>query len=246
MSAAGFPRERVARKLSQGLEQLALSQQADPVADAPSAGTATVAPPRHGPANLLTDGSVQAALVDYLALLQRWNRAYNLSAVRDPEAMVAVHVLDSLSLLPYLEGPLVLDVGSGAGLPGIPLALCRPDLTVTLLDSNGKKTRFLNQVRLELGMGSLVVEQQRIQDYRPGHGFNTITSRAYARLDTFVDQTAHLLAPRGVLLAMKANIDLPAETAELDPAHVPEVLPLSVPGLDARRTLVRLRRRSGN
>lgn len=183
------------------------------------------------------------ALVDYLALLHRWNRAYNLSAVRDPEAMVEVHVLDSLSLLPYLESPSLLDVGSGAGLPGIPLALSRPDLRVTLLDSNGKKTRFLNQARLELGIGNLDVVHARVQDYSPAQGVSTVVSRAYARLDTFAGQVAPLLAPGGVILAMKARFDESAETAELPDGYDPEVLPLTVPGLDARRTLVRVKSR---
>lgn len=182
-------------------------------------------------------------LTDYLALLHRWNQAYNLSAVRDPEAMVSVHVLDSLTLLPYLESPSVLDVGSGAGLPGIPLALCRPELQVTLLDSNGKKTRFLNQVRLELKMANVRVVHARIQDYRPDEGYSTIVSRAYARLDTFTDQVSRLLSPGGVLLAMKGRFDPATELAETDDGLALETVPLTVPGLDARRTLVRLSRR---
>lgn len=184
------------------------------------------------------------ALVDYLALLHRWNRAYNLSAVRDPEAMVALHLLDSLSLLPYLESPTLLDVGSGAGLPGIPLALCRPDLQVMLLDSNNKKTRFMNQVRLELNIGNLDVVQARVQSYRPERGFSSVVSRAYARLDTFVSQVESLLAPGGVMLAMKARFDESSETTGLPEGYSPEFLPLTVPGLDARRTLVRVKSRS--
>ncbi|MEX0732576.1 MAG: 16S rRNA (guanine(527)-N(7))-methyltransferase RsmG [Aquisalimonadaceae bacterium] len=214
MSEAAFPRPIVEERLRAGLARLARDT-AFPV----------------------------AALVDYLALLHRWNRAYNLSAVRDPEAMVEVHLLDSLALLPYLESPSLLDVGSGAGLPGIPLALCRPDLQVTLLDSNGKKTRFLNQVRLELNIGNLDVVQARIQDYRHAQGFSTIVSRAYARLDAFVSQVTPLLAAGGVILAMKARFDESAETAALPESYGFEILPLEIPGLDARRTLVRLRNR---
>lgn len=214
MSNHDFPTAAVERRLRRGLDRLAPEM----------------------------DFAVNA-LVGYLALLYRWNRAYNLSAVRDPEAMVEVHLLDSLSLLPYLESPTVLDVGSGAGLPGIPLALSRPDLQVTLLDSNSKKTRFLNQARLELKIDNVDVVQARVQDYRPEQGFSSVVSRAYARLDTFVGQVTSLLAPGGVILAMKARFDESSETTGLAEGYSYEILPLTVPGLDARRTLVSVKGR---
>ena len=119
-----------------------------------------------------------ARLGAYLTLLERWNRAYNLTAVRDPEAMVVRHVLDSLSILPWLEGPRVLDVGSGAGLPGIPLAIARPEQGFCLLDSNGKRTRFLTQVAAELRLGNVAVVRGRVEDYRPEILFDSVVSRA--------------------------------------------------------------------
>ena len=181
------------------------------------------------------------ALLHYLWLLDRWNRTYNLTAVREPADMIAVHLLDSLSILPYLQPPSLLDVGSGAGLPGLPLALARPDLQVTLLDSNGKKTRFLMQACMELGATNIEVVRTRAQDYRPPTPFSTIVSRACARLDSFVRQVLHLCARDGVILAMKARFGESAETDDLPAGLSLDVLPLNVPDLDAPRTLVRVR-----
>ncbi len=178
-------------------------------------------------------------LLDYLQLLHRWNRAYNLSAVREPGEMVYRHLLDSLSVLPYLQGESLLDVGSGPGLPGIPLALARPSLEVVLLDSNGKKTRFMTQAALELGLKQVTVVHARVQEYRPQRKFATIISRAYTRLDAFIEQVSGLLEPHGQLLAMKGRFDRAAEAPDL-PADTLEVIPLHVPGVDAVRTLVRL------
>lgn len=187
-------------------------------------------------------GAAQVApepLIDYLQLLHRWNRAYNLSAVRDPLEMVRRHLLDSLSVLPYIRGDSLLDVGSGPGLPGIPLALARPGLDVVVLDSNGKKTRFMTQAVLELGLRNVAVVHARIQEYRPGRKFATIISRAYTRLDEFAGQVAPLLAPDGWLLAMKGRFDWATEAPGIAPDAL-EVIPLQVPGLDASRTLVRI------
>ena len=181
------------------------------------------------------------ALVDYLALLHRWNRAFNLSAVREPREMVTRHLLDSLTPLPYLEGEQLLDVGTGAGLPGIPLALCRPELRVTLLDTNGKKVRFLRQAVAELPLPNVSVVGTRVEQWHPEQRFDTIIARAYARLDGFIADTAHLLAPGGQLLAMKGRFDANAEAAQLPPDWHYTVKPLEVPGLDATRTLVCVR-----
>lgn len=182
------------------------------------------------------------ALVDYLALLHRWNRAFNLSAVREPREMVTRHLLDSLTPLPYLEGEQLLDVGTGAGLPGIPLALCRPDLQVTLLDTNSKKVRFLRQAVAELPLSNVSVVGTRVEQWHPEQRFDTIIARAYARMDGFVADSLHLLAPGGQFLAMKGRFDADAETAALPQEWQYTVNPLHVPGLDATRTLVRVRR----
>jgi 16S rRNA (guanine527-N7)-methyltransferase len=190
--------------------------------------------------NLQLPGGACARLAAYLALLERWNRAYNLTAVRDPEAMVVRHVLDSLSILPWVEGPRVLDVGSGAGLPGIPLAIARPEYEFSLLDSNGKRTRFLTQVAAELRLNNVSVVRGRVEDYRPETLFNSIVSRAFATLADMVTDAGRLCAPAGRLLAMK-GVFPDDELARLPPGYVVVgVYPLHVPSLDAERHLVHL------
>lgn len=184
--------------------------------------------------------SAAARLLAYLALLEKWNRAYNLTAVRDPQRMVSRHLLDSLAVLPWLRGPRVLDVGTGAGLPGIPLAVARPAWQFTLLDSNGKKVRFVRQVVLELGLENVEVVQARIETLRPAQGFDSITSRAFSTLREFVDGSAAALAPSGRWLAMK-SADIDAELAELSAAGRPLLVerhPLQIPGEEAPRQLV--------
>jgi len=176
----------------------------------------------------------------YLALLERWNHAYNLTAVRDPEAMVVRHVLDSLSILPWLAGPQVLDVGSGAGLPGIPLAIARPDHRFCLVDSNGKRTRFLNQVVAELRLKNVGVARSRIEDYQPNTLFDSVVSRAFSTLADLVVDAGRLCAPAGRLLAMK-GVFPDDELVRLPPGYaVIGVYPLRVPRLDAQRHLVHL------
>jgi len=176
----------------------------------------------------------------YLSLLERWNRAYNLTAVRDPEAMVVRHVLDSLSILPWLRGPRVLDVGSGAGLPGIPLAIARPEHEFCLLDSNGKRTRFLIQVAAELRLSNAGVVRGRVEDYRPKAPFDSVVSRAFATLAALVADAGRLCAPGGRLLAMK-GVFPDDELARLPSGYsVVGVYPLRVPSLDAERHLVHL------
>ena len=179
-------------------------------------------------------------LAAYLALLERWNRAFNLTAVRDPESMVVRHVLDSLSILPWVEGPRVLDVGSGAGLPGIPLAIVRPEFKFCLLDSNGKRTRFLTQVVVELRLNNVSVVRGRVEDYRPETLFNSIVSRAFATLADLVADAGRLCAPAGRLLAMK-GVFPDDELACLPSAfRVVGVYPLQVPHLEAERHLTHL------
>lgn len=179
----------------------------------------------------------QRALLDFLALLNKWNRTFNLTAVRDPQQMVSRQLLDSLSILPWMHGPRVLDVGCGAGLPGLPLAVAMPDCQFTLLDANGKKTRFVQQAATRLGLRNLVVVQARVETYRDDRGFDTITSRAFADLHQMLELTTHLRAPGGQWAAMKAGLD------ELDPTRLPQgcrsrTIELQVPGEPGRRHLV--------
>lgn len=185
----------------------------------------------------LPDGA-EAGLLAYLALLDKWNRVYNLTAVRDVERMVSHHVLDSLAVVPFFQGETVLDVGSGGGLPGIPLAIARPELQVTLIDSIAKKTAFLLQAKTELGLANLQVVTRRVEDFKPETKFDVITSRAFSDLKEFVTLTRHLLAPTGHWLAMKGLIpheelvSLPG-WVKVSANHV-----LAVPGLEASRHLI--------
>lgn len=187
---------------------------------------------------LALSGEAQAKLLSYLALLDKWNRVYNLTAVRDAERMVSHHLLDSLAAVPYFTGHAVLDVGSGGGLPGIPLAIARPELQVTLIDSVAKKTAFLLQVKAELGLANLDVVTGRVEDFRPETGFDVITSRAFSDLREFVSLTRHLLNPGGRWLAMKGlypneEIALLTPDVKVSANHT-----LVVPGLGASRHLI--------
>lgn len=171
----------------------------------------------------------------YLGLLQKWNKAYNLTAIRDPGEMLIKHIEDSLAVIPYIKGPNIVDIGTGAGLPGIPLAIALPHLQFTLLDSNGKKIRFITQVVSELAMKNIEIVQNRVEDYEFAEGFQTIISRAFASLDDFVDKTQHLLAKDGQILAMKAKV-LPEELKNVSARAT--VCPLEIPGLKEQRNLV--------
>ena len=185
--------------------------------------------------------SVQNRLIDFLHLLVKWNRAYNLTAVRQPEQMVVRHLLDSLVIGPNLQGNRVLDVGTGAGLPGIPLALAYPDYHFTLLDSNGKKIRFVTQAVAELGLANVDVIQSRVEAFQPGSRFDTITARAYASIEELVSQTTHLLADEGKYLIMKGVYPV-AEVEAMPTGYCLEaVQPLNVPKLDAERHLLIVR-----
>ena len=178
-------------------------------------------------------------LLDYLSLLFKWNRAFNLTAVRDPNVAVSRQLLDSLSILPLVQGERLLDLGSGAGLPGLPLALARPDWKVTVLDSNAKKARFLRQAKLELGLKNVEVVQARVERYQREPGFDTITSRAFATLAELVTLSRHLLAPGGLWLAMKGRLPQ-GELAALPLDLSTEVVPLRVPGEKGQRHAVLL------
>lgn len=175
-------------------------------------------------------------LLAFIKLIAKWNKAYNLTAVRNNEDMARLHILDSLAILPHIEGKRVIDIGTGAGLPGIPLAIFLPEVEFVLLDSNAKKTRFVQQAILELKLKNASVIHNRVEQYQPEQGFDTITTRAFASLPDIVKLTRHLLSANGVLLAMKGQI--PA--AELEQENL-TVIPIKVPEVEAERCLVRIR-----
>ncbi|MGH8280910.1 MAG: 16S rRNA (guanine(527)-N(7))-methyltransferase RsmG [Gammaproteobacteria bacterium] len=182
--------------------------------------------------------SATAALFGYLSQLTRWNATYNLTAVRDPVEMVSKHLLDSLTIAPFLHGKSILDVATGAGLPGIPLAIAFPERHFTLLDSNGKKTRFVTHAATALGLKNVEVVQARAEDYRPKEPFDTVTSRAFASLADFLELTVHLCAPGGCWLAMKGE-PLDNELRALPAVfRLVALHPVRVPGLDAQRCVV--------
>jgi 16S rRNA (guanine527-N7)-methyltransferase len=180
-----------------------------------------------------------AQLMDFLALLSKWNAVYNLTAVRDPAQMVTQHLLDSLAAVPAFEDAKnVLDVGAGGGLPGIVLAIARPDMRVSMIDTVHKKTAFLTQVKAELGLKNVTVHTARVEQLQVAEKFDVITSRAFAELADFVNWSGHLLSNCGRFIAMKGV--LPQEEITRLPAgwRVAEVRPLNVPGLNAERHLI--------
>ncbi len=177
--------------------------------------------------------TVVRRLADYVALLHRWNRVYNLTAVRQPGQMAVRHILDSLSVLPYIQGGTLLDVGSGAGLPGIPLAIVRPELHCSLLESNGKRVRFLRQACTDLALTNVTVLHSRIEAYHNPGGFDVVTARAFTALPRFVELTGRLCRPGGYLLAMAGRV---SECQPLPEGwQIDAVESLHVPGCDAER-----------
>ena len=180
-------------------------------------------------------------LLKFLSLMVKWNAAYNLTAVRDPEEMVVRHLLDSLSVLPYVVGKYLLDVGSGPGLPGIPMAILRPEISFTLLDSNGKKIRFIRQAILELGLKNIVAVQQRVENFQPVERFHTITARAFTGLPRLFESTQHLLRAKGRIVAMKGAASTIEKEMEGNRAAEVETVNLRVPFLNEERHLVIMR-----
>lgn len=190
---------------------------------------------------LMLPDTARAQLMDYVTLLAKWNRTYNLTAIDDPLRMVSHHLLDSLVVLPHLplvEGGRLADAGSGAGLPGIPLAVARPGWHVVLAEASEKKSAFLRQAVLELGLRNVEVHQGRVEKWQPAAHFAVVISRAFAELARFIDACRHLVSPGGVLAAMKGMLP----RAELE--HLPsgcdcgQIIALKTPLVDAARHLV--------
>jgi len=195
---------------------------------------------------LQLDVALAEPLLAYLALLARWNATYNLTAIREPREMLVKHLLDSLAMHAHLDGIASLaDLGTGPGLPGIPLAIARPQLRVTLVESNGKKARFLREAARQLKLGNIEVAESRIEAFDAPGRFDAITARALATLPLILALGGHLLAPGGRLLAMKGV--LPEDEIAALPAgwRVAAVHPLQVPGLEAERHLVEIVRTPG-
>lgn len=179
----------------------------------------------------------QQKLLDYIKLLNKWNKIYNLTAISDLQQMVSHHLLDSLAILPYLWAGRWLDVGCGAGLPGIVIAIVRPDWEISLVDSNSKKTSFVQQAVVELGLKNVSIHCARIEAFQVAEKFDGIVSRAFAELGDFLKVTQHLLGPNGRWAALKGK---PEKELEVIPNIyvVEQVIMLKVPGLDAARSLV--------
>jgi len=191
--------------------------------------------------NITATFEQQQRLLAYLGLMQKWNKAYNLTAIRDPQQMLIRHLLDSLAIVPFVAPTDLIDVGSGGGLPGIPLAILKPDQAITTLDSNSKKTRFQNQVRIELGLDNLEVIHGRVEALEDRQ-FSQVVSRAFASIYDMVTLSQSLLAQKGVFLAMKGRYP-DAELAELPPQYtLQQSHILHVPGLEEERHLLVLGR----
>ncbi|WP_240125741.1 16S rRNA (guanine(527)-N(7))-methyltransferase RsmG [Thermomonas alba] len=196
-----------------------------------------------GLAQLSLAPALAGPLLDYLALLARWNATYNLTAIRDVREMLAKHLLDSLAMQPFVRDlPTLADLGTGPGLPGIPLAIATPGLRVTLVESNGKKARFLREAVRRLGLDNAQVAESRIEALRPPAAYAAITARALATLPQILALGGHLLAPGGRLLAMKGVLPTDEIAALPPPWRVTAIHPLRVPGLAAERHLLEIAR----
>ncbi|SBS30903.1 Ribosomal RNA small subunit methyltransferase G [Marinomonas aquimarina] len=190
----------------------------------------------------LSDETVDR-LVQYLGLLEKWNKAYNLTAIRDADKMVSLHLLDSLATLPFITGKKIIDVGTGPGLPGMVLAICLPEHDFTLLDSNGKKTRFLTQVKMEMGLKNVTVANERVENHAHQGAYDHVTSRAFASLEDMINWCLPLPSASGNFLAMK-GVYPDDELEQLpDTVTVQEIQPLSVPTIDAERHMVIMTRK---
>ena len=187
-------------------------------------------------------GAAPNKLIDYLGLLIHWNRAFNLTAIRNSDEMLSKHLLDSLGVLPYIGEGLILDVGSGAGLPGIPLAIAMPHNRFVLIDSNGKKTRFLTQARIALGLENVEIVHQRVEAYSPMKDdhriyFDAVVARAYASSNEIIKNTAHLHKPETRILIMQGKLD---ESVDVPGYALKQSHTLNIYGLDAERHLLEI------
>tara|TARA_R110002049_G_scaffold21461_4_gene78597 strand:+ start:942 stop:1568 length:627 start_codon:yes stop_codon:yes gene_type:complete len=178
-------------------------------------------------------------LLTYVQLLDKWNKVYNLTSVRDPQEMISRHILDSLAVLPYLSGTSMLDVGTGAGLPGIPVAIANPSMAVTLLDSNSKKTRFLQQAKSELGLSNITVVHARVEQAKLPK-FATVTARAFSTIDVIIDLAGRHCDDAGSLVLMKGVYPEEELAANIDGFSLQDVVSLDVPNCPGKRHLVRL------
>lgn len=179
----------------------------------------------------------QKLLLAFVGLIEKWNKAYNLTAIRDRDEMLRLHILDSLAVLPFVTGQKIIDVGTGAGLPGIPLAILMPDIQFTLVDGNSKKTRFVQQAVLELQIKNVEVVHIRVENLGRDGEYDAILSRAFASLKDIMNLTEYLLQPEGVLVAMKGQVP-ESELNKIDRAY--SVSPIVVPGVEAERCVVRI------
>lgn len=192
--------------------------------------------------NKLGLDALNPGLSEYLCLLNKWNLAYNLTAIRDLDTMVGKHILDSLAIIPWLKGTQIIDVGTGAGLPGIPLALAKPDTNFVLLDSNGKKIRFLKEVKRQLNIKNIEIVQLRVENYHPTQGFDTVLSRAFSSLEQMIQWTQHLIADKGIWLAMKGRCP-DAELNEIKQHY--KIERYEVAGIEGERCCIIIENESG-
>lgn len=183
-------------------------------------------------------------LLAFVVMLHKWNRAMNLTAIRDPRQMISRHLLDSLSILPYLCGDKVIDVGTGAGLPGIPLSILCPDMSFTLLDSNQKKQIFVSQAVKSLSLKNVQCVYSTVQTYQPVQKFSTILTRAFTQLSRMISLTIHLLDDNGRFLAMMGKVE--QEPLTLHEVHIEQIVSLKVPGETAQRHLAIIARQKGS
>jgi len=177
-------------------------------------------------------------LLQLVELLHKWNKAYNLTSVRDPREMLVKHIMDSLVVSPYLQGTHFIDVGTGPGLPGLPLAIANPDKSFVLLDSLGKRIRFIRQAVHALGLTNVTAVQARVEAYRPDSGFDGVLSRAFASLTDMLVWCDHLPAGHGRFLALKGGVPESELAALPDKYKLEAIQPLRVPQLDAERHLI--------